>query len=73
MSRAHPFNPHQIARMKARLAIEPPHTRFSPANCPHCNGEPAWVGAGWIEQPNNGPIVACPLCNDDGVFQRPTE
>lgn len=31
--------------------------------CKHC--EPDWksVGRGWIEQINNGPIVACPVCN----------
>jgi hypothetical protein len=28
--------------------------------CPHCKGEPE---PGWIEMPDNGPIVPCPLCN----------
>lgn len=28
--------------------------------CPHCSGEQE---PGWIETPNNGPIVPCPLCN----------
>lgn len=30
--------------------------------CPGCGGEPE---PGFIEQPNNGPIVACPYCNAD--------
>ena len=29
-------------------------------SCEHCKGEPE---SGWIEQPNNGPIVPCPVCN----------
>lgn len=31
--------------------------------CKHC--EPDWlsVGRGWLEMDNNGPIVACPVCN----------
>lgn len=33
--------------------------------CAHCNTEPEWLGQGWIEQPNNGPIVNCPVCNED--------
>ena len=28
--------------------------------CHYCKGEPE---AGWIETPNNGPIVPCPVCN----------
>jgi uncharacterized OB-fold protein len=28
--------------------------------CYYCKGEPE---AGWIEIPNNGPIVPCPVCN----------
>jgi hypothetical protein len=32
----------------------------SKLECQHCKGEPE---AGWIETPNNGPIVPCPFCN----------
>ena len=71
MSRRYPFNPQQVARMKAGVAHEPKNKQFTPDNCPHCNGEPKSVGAGWIEQANSGPIVACPLCNADGAFRRP--
>ena len=71
MSRAHPFNPQQVDAMKRRLAGESKKNRLSPLNCPHCNGEPEWVGPGWIEQTNNGSIVSCPLCNDDGAYPRP--
>ena len=38
------------------------------SHCAHCHGigpEP-----GWIEQDNNGPIVACPVCNPDGEKER---
>ena len=28
--------------------------------CEYCEGEPE---PGWIEMPNNGPIVECPFCN----------
>jgi hypothetical protein len=28
--------------------------------CFYCKAEPE---AGWIEMPNNGPIVPCPVCN----------
>lgn len=28
--------------------------------CPHCKGEPE---PGWIEMPDNGPVVPCPVCN----------
>ena len=43
--------------------------RFTPANCPHCEYDrrfPCFEGGGWIQQDNNGPIVSCPVCNDDG-------
>lgn len=32
------------------------------AACAYCKGEPE---PGWIEMPNNGPIVPCPSCNKD--------
>ncbi len=41
--------------------------------CPHCDGEPEWVGAGWIEMPNNGGIKSCPVCNWSGAIPRPTK
>lgn len=31
--------------------------------CPHCAG--CGPQPGFIEQDNNGPIVACPVCNPD--------
>lgn len=30
--------------------------------CRYCEGEP---DPGWIEMPNNGPIVPCPVCNKE--------
>lgn len=35
-------------------------TCVEPPECPACKGEPE---PGWIETPNNGPIVPCWLCN----------
>lgn len=46
---------------------------FKPSECPHCahdRGFPGFEGGGWIQQDNNGPIVSCPLCNDDGSHPR---
>ncbi len=43
--------------------------KFTPANCPHCEYDrqfPDFEGGGWMQQDNNGPIVSCPMCNDDG-------
>lgn len=43
--------------------------KVMPANCPHCEYDrrfPGFEGGGWIQQDNNGPIVSCPMCNDDG-------
>jgi hypothetical protein len=43
--------------------------RFVPAACPHCEYDrrfPGFEAGGWMQQDNNGPIVSCPLCNDDG-------
>lgn len=44
-------------------------SRFTPADCPHCEYDrrfPDFESGGWIRQENNGPIVSCPMCNDDG-------
>lgn len=44
--------------------------RFVPATCPYCEYDrrfPGFEAGGWIQQDNNGPIVSCPLCNDDGA------
>jgi hypothetical protein len=44
---------------------------FKPAECPHCEYDrrfPGFEAGGWMQQDNNGPIVSCPLCNDDGAF-----
>lgn len=43
--------------------------RPAPAECPHCEYDrrfPGFEGGGWMQQDNNGPIVSCPVCNDDG-------
>ncbi len=40
-----------------------------PADCPHCEYDrrfPGFERGGWMQQDNNGPIVSCPVCNDDG-------
>jgi hypothetical protein len=47
--------------------------RFMPADCPHCAYDRRFPGlemGGWLQQDNNGPIVSCPLCNDDGKHPR---
>lgn len=35
--------------------------------CDYCKGERE---PDWIEPPNNGPIVSCPMCNPDGDKDR---
>jgi hypothetical protein len=43
--------------------------RYKPSECPHCEYDrrfPGFEGGGWMQQDNNGPIVSCPMCNDDG-------
>lgn len=46
-----------------------------PADCPHCEYDrrfPGFEAGGWLQQDNNGPIVSCPVCNDDGTLtERP--
>lgn len=47
--------------------------RVKPAECPHCEYDrrfPGFERGGWIQQENNGPIVSCPMCNDDGAHPR---
>lgn len=44
-----------------------------PSECPHCEYDrrfPGFEGGGWMQQDNNGPIVSCPMCNDDGKHPR---
>jgi hypothetical protein len=41
--------------------------------CKHCEPDWKYVGRGWIEQINNGPIVACPVCNPDEKHERPND
>lgn len=57
-----------------RLMLRPiPAERPKPSECPHCEYErqfPGFERGGWIQQDNNGPIVSCPICNDDGSFPR---
>lgn len=43
--------------------------RYAPHCCPMCEYDrrfPGFEGGGWMQQGNNGPIVSCPMCNDDG-------
>ena len=50
--------------------------RFTPQNCPHCEYDrrfPGFERGGWMQQDNNGPVVSCPMCNDDGVQPRQKE
>ena len=35
--------------------------------CRYCEGEPE---AGYIEMPNNGPVVPCPICNNETDFDK---
>ena len=35
--------------------------------CDYCAGEPE---PGWIEMRNNGPIVPCPICNNEDDYDR---
>lgn len=44
-----------------------------PSECPHCEYDrrfPGFEFGGWMQQDNNGPIVPCPMCNDDGAYLR---
>lgn len=44
---------------------------FKPTECPHCEYDRRFLDfemGGWMQQDNNGPIVSCPLCNDDGSY-----
>jgi hypothetical protein len=34
--------------------------------CAYCEDEPE---PGWIEMPNNGPVVPCPMCNRDEPYE----
>ncbi len=46
---------------------------FQPHNCPYCEYDrrfPGFESGGWIQQDNNGPIVSCLVCNDDGTHPR---
>lgn len=48
----------------------------SPRNCPHCRYDrkfPGTAWGGWIYTGNNGPVVACPVCNADGTYPRSPE
>lgn len=50
-----------------------PYAKFTPSNCPHCEYDrrfPGFESGGWMQQDNNGPIVSCPMCNDDGSHPR---
>lgn len=56
-----------MARRKVKMQ------RPKPSECPHCEYDrrfPGFEAGGWMQQDNNGPIVSCPMCNDDGKFTR---
>lgn len=41
---------------------------ITPANCPSCKYDrkfPETKRGGWMYMGNNGPYVACPMCNAD--------
>jgi len=47
-----------------------------PKDCPLCEYDrrfPGFECGGWMQQDNNGPIVSCPMCNDDGSYPRDAE
>jgi hypothetical protein len=47
--------------------------RPNPAFCPHCEYDrrfPGFEAGGWMQQDNNGPIVPCPMCNEDRKHPR---
>lgn len=49
---------------------------YKPSECPHCEYDrrfPGFQAGGWIQQDNNGPIVSCPMCNDDGLHLQQRE
>jgi hypothetical protein len=51
------------------LTVLAERRKFIPSNCPHCEYDRRFSGfedGGWMQQDNNGPIVSCPMCNDDG-------
>ena len=58
---------------KLRLMTGKDHGPHFLRECFHCGDEPEWVGAGWIEVLNNGPISPCPVCNPKGAMPRPTK
>lgn len=39
-------------------------------DCKYCKRDNKVLGPGWIEMDNNGPIVPCPVCNDNGRYVR---
>lgn len=45
--------------------------RPHPETCQHCAYDrrfPGFETGGWIDTGNNGPIVPCPVCNDEGSW-----
>ena len=52
---------------------EGPIKFVDPKVCPHCEYDrrfPGFEAGGWLQQDNNGPIVSCPVCNNDGKHPR---
>jgi hypothetical protein len=53
-----------------QMPLPPLH---KPSECPHCEYDrrfPGFEMGGWLQQDNNGPVVSCPICNDDGSHPR---
>lgn len=44
--------------------------KTAPKNCKYCKPDHKHYGPGWIYMGNNGLIVSCPVCNDDGQLPR---
>lgn len=45
---------------------------INPRDCPMCEYDrrfPGFEAGGWLQQDNNGPIVSCPMCNDNGAYR----
>lgn len=60
----------QESALRAAATPMQKRKRYTPQNCPHCEYDrrfPGFEGGGWMQQDNNGPIVSCPMCNDDGA------
>lgn len=57
--------------MRTFLEFEGQRLELKPCGCEHCDD--AGPDPGWLYTDNNGPIVACPICNKDGEKERAWE